>query len=96
MPAYMVAEVDWHDQGALAKYVQGHSELLAKYGGEILVATEDVETIEGKWRPRLLGIIRFPSKRDFHAWYSSGEYAPRLALRLKHADSKVALIGDPE
>lgn len=96
MPAYMVAEVEWHDEAALAKYSEGHSELLAKYGGEILAATEDVEIIEGKWRPRLLGIIRFPSKRDFHAWYSSDEYAPRLGIRLKHANSNVALIGDPE
>jgi uncharacterized protein (DUF1330 family) len=94
MPAYMVATVEWHDQAALAKYVEGHSELLAKYGGEILAATEDVEVIEGAWKPRILAVFKFPSKKDFYAWYTSAEYAPRLAIRLKHADSNVALIGD--
>ena len=96
MPAYMVADVEWHDDAALKKYVEGHSELLAKYGGEILAGSTDVEIIEGSWKFRLLVIFRFPSKKDFHAWYSSKEYAPRLAIRLKHADSNVALIGDPE
>ncbi len=96
MPAYMVADIDWHDDAALAKYVEGHSELLAKYGGEILVAAEDVEIIEGNWKPRLLVIFKFPSKKDFQAWYSSTEYAPRLAIRLKNADSNVAIVSDPE
>ncbi len=96
MPAYMVADVEWHDDAALAKYVEGHSELLAKHGGEILVASKDVEVLEGNWKFRQLVIFKFPSKKDFHAWYSSTEYAPRLALRLKHADSSMAIVGDPE
>ena len=96
MPVYMVADVRWRDSVALAKYVEGHSELLAKHGGEILVASEDVEIIEGNWKPRLLVIFKFPSREDFHAWYSSTEYAPRLAIRLKHADSNVAIVGDPK
>jgi len=96
MPAYMVADVEWHDDAALAKYVEGHSELLANHGGEILVASEDVEIIEGNWKPRQLVIFKFPSKKDFHAWYSSTEYAPRLAIRLEHASSNVAIVGDTE
>ncbi|MGC2289436.1 MAG: DUF1330 domain-containing protein [Thermoplasmata archaeon] len=96
MPAYMVADVEWHDDAALAKYVEGHSDLLAKHGGEILAASDDVEVMEGNWKPRLLVIFKFPAKKDFHAWYNSAEYAPRLAIRLKHADSNVAVISDPE
>jgi len=96
MPAYMVADVEWHDDAASKKYGVGHSELLAKYGGEILAVSDDVEIVEGSWKPRTLVIFRFPSKRDFHAWYSSTEYAPRLAIRLKHADTNVSLIGSPE
>jgi uncharacterized protein (DUF1330 family) len=96
MPAYLVADVEWHDDAALEKYGEGHSELLAKHGGEILVASQNVEIVEGKWRPRLLVIFKFPSKEDFHAWYSSTEYAPRLAIRLKHADSNVAVVTDTE
>lgn len=96
MTAYMVADVEWHDAIALARYAEGHSQLLAKFGGEILVGSKDVEIIEGTWKPRLLVIFKFPSKKDFYAWYNSTEYAPRLAIRLSHADSNVALVGDSE
>ncbi len=71
MTAYMVADVEWHDDVERAKYGEGHSELLAKYGGEILAGSEDVEIIEGNWKPRILVIFKFPSKEDFHAWYRS-------------------------
>ena len=94
MPAYMVGEAEWHDAEARRKYGEGHSELLAKYGGEILAGSEEVETIEGDWKPRLLAIFKFPSLKDFHAWYSSAEYAPRLALRRAHADSKMVVFED--
>ena len=96
MPAYMVADVEWHDEAALKKYVEGHSELLAKFGGEILAASKDIDIVEGDWKFRQLVIFKFPSKKNFRAWYTSKEYAPRLALRLKHADGKIAVIGDPE
>lgn len=96
MTVYMVADVEWHDDAERSKYVVGHSELLAKYRGEILVGSENVEVIEGSWRPRILVIFKFPSRKDFHAWYGSSEYAPRLAIRLKHADSHVVLVGDPD
>lgn len=96
MPAYMIGDVEWHDAAALARYGEGHAELLAKYGGEILVGSKGIEVIEGDWKPRWLVIFKFPSKKDFHAWYSSAEYAPRLALRLEHADSKLVVIDDPE
>jgi len=95
MTAYMVGDVDWHDDESLAKYVEGHAELLARYGGEILAATGDVEVIEGNWRPRVAVIFKFPSRKDFHAWYRSAEYAPRLALRRKHADTNMVVFGDP-
>jgi len=96
MPAYMVADVEWHDAAALAQYGEGHSELLAKYGGEILLGSDDVEVVEGNWKPRILVIFKFPSRKKFHEWYGSAEYAPRLAIRLKHADSKVVVSGDPD
>ncbi|HYB77750.1 MAG TPA: DUF1330 domain-containing protein [Thermoplasmata archaeon] len=94
MPAYLVADVEWHDAAALAKYGDGHSELLAKYGGKILVGSEAVDVIEGDWKPRILVIFEFPSKKDFRDWYDSTEYAPRLALRRAHADSNVVVVGE--
>ncbi len=92
MPAYLVADVEWQDDEQLAKYGEGHSELLAKYGGRILIGSKDVEVVEGKWKPRLLVIFEFPSREAFHSWYDSAEYAPQLARRKTHADSNVVVV----
>jgi len=92
MPAYLVADVEWHDDLELAKYVEGHSELLAKHGGRILAASNDVEVVEGKWKPRQLVIFEFPDRKAFHSWYDSAEYAPQLARRRKYADSDVVVV----
>ena len=92
MPAYLVADIGWHDDVELAKYGEGHSQLLAKYGGRILVGSKDVEIVEGKWKPRLVVIFEFPDRKAFHAWYDSAEYAPQLARRGKYSDSDVVVV----
>jgi uncharacterized protein (DUF1330 family) len=90
--AYLVADVEWHDAEQLEKYGQGHSELLAKYGGRILIGSTDVEVVEGDWKPRIVVIFEFPDRKAFRAWYESSEYAPQLARRRKYADSKVVVV----
>jgi uncharacterized protein (DUF1330 family) len=90
--AYLVADVEWHDEEQLAKYGEGHSQLLAKYGGRILVGSTNVEVVEGTWKPRILVIFEFPDRKAFHAWYESSEYAPQLARRRKYADSNVVVV----
>jgi uncharacterized protein (DUF1330 family) len=92
MPAYLVADVEWHDAEQLAKYGEGHAQLLAKYGGRILIGSNDVEVIEGGWKPRQLVIFEFPDRKSFHSWYESSEYAPQLARRREHADSNVVVV----
>ncbi|HTS33862.1 MAG TPA: DUF1330 domain-containing protein [Thermoplasmata archaeon] len=92
MSAYLVADVEWKDEEQLAKYGEGHSELLARYGGRILVGSKDVEVVEGSWKPRQLVIFEFPTREAFHAWYDSAEYAPQLARRKQHADSNVVVV----
>ncbi len=92
MTAYLVADVEWRDEEQLARYGEGHSKLLAKYGGRILVGSSDIEVVEGEWKPRQLVIFEFPDRKAFHAWYDSSEYAPQLARRRKYADSKVVVV----
>jgi len=92
MTAYLVADVEWRDAEQLAKYGEGHSQLLAKYGGRILIGSEDVEVVEGDWKPRSIIIFEFPDRKSFHSWYESSEYAPRLARRRQYADSKVVVV----
>jgi uncharacterized protein (DUF1330 family) len=96
MPAYAVADVEWHDEAQHAKEAENFFQFLKKYGGEFLVASKDVKVFEGRWKPRTLIIIKFPNMKALRAWYDSKEYAPLLAIRRKYADSNAVAVETKE
>lgn len=96
MPAYAIADVEWHDETQHAKEAENFFQILEKYGGEFLVASNDVKVFEGRWKPRTLIIIKFPDMKALQAWYDSKEYAPLLAMRLKYADSNAVAVETKE
>jgi uncharacterized protein (DUF1330 family) len=92
MPAYVVADVEWHDEAQHSKEAEIFGQILEKYGGKFLVGTKRIKVIEGKWKPRTLVILEFPTMEAFQAWYDSKEYAPLLAIRLKYADTDGVVV----
>ena len=67
MPAYLVADVEWQDDEQLAGTARATPSSSRRYGGRILDRVQDVEVVEGKWKPRLLVIFEFPSREAFHS-----------------------------
>jgi uncharacterized protein (DUF1330 family) len=96
MPAYVVADVEWHDEVQHAKEAENFYQILEKYGGEFMVGTKDVKVYEGRWKPRTLVILKFPDMKALQAWYNSKEYAPLLAIRLKYADTNAVAVDQKE
>ncbi len=92
MPAYVVADLEWHDEAQHAKESENFVQILEKYGGKLLVASSDVKVIEGLWKPRRLVIIKFPTVEAFQGWYGSEDYAPLLAIRLRFADTNGVVV----
>lgn len=60
MTAYMIVDLDVHDQEGFEDYRAGVPALIAKHGGEYLVRSGDFEAIEGDWQPHRLALFRFP------------------------------------
>jgi uncharacterized protein (DUF1330 family) len=91
--AYFVLQIDWTDQAARKKYVEGITGMIENHGGRFLVSSEDLRTLEGRWDKSRLVVIEFPSKEALLGWYESPEYRPMLDLRLSSSTSNAVMTG---
>lgn len=81
MSAYVIVSYDITDPEAFAPYVPGVMPLIARHGGEVVVADDAAATLEGE--PRHMQIVlRFPDRDAAQAWYEDPDYAPVRQLRL--------------
>ena len=79
--AYLIADLDLHDQTIYAEYRRQVLPLVQKHGGCFIVRGGAHETLEGSWQPHRLVIIEFPDMAALKGWYHSPEYAKLIALR---------------
>ncbi len=94
MSAYLIADVEVHDQNVYAEYRRQVLPLIQKHGGRFIVRGGAFEVLEGEWKPQRLVIIEFPDMAALNAWYSSPDYQPLIALRRGAArDMLIALDG---
>ena len=81
MSAYLIADVEVHDQNVYADYRRQVLPLVQKHGGRFIVRGGAHEVLEGAWQPKRVVIIEFPDMPTLKAWYNSPEYAKLIALR---------------
>ena len=81
MSAYLIADVEVHDQNIYAEYRRQVLPLIQKHGGRFIVRGGAHEVLEGEWKPQRLVIIEFPDMATLKGWYRSAEYAKLIELR---------------
>jgi uncharacterized protein (DUF1330 family) len=86
---YLVGELALRDERKFYEYARKVLPLLERHGGEVLGVTDAVSVIEGKRRPGLVVLHRWPSREAFDAFWTSPEYAPLRRLRQEAADSQI-------
>lgn len=87
---YMIANYDINDRAVYDKYLAAATpELLAKFGGRVIVFNFEAPAIEGKPHS-VIAIAEFPSLSDAQAFYNSPEYTAARQFRL--ASSEGTLI----
>jgi uncharacterized protein (DUF1330 family) len=93
MSAYLIATITVHDQVEYDKYLAGFgpnfASYFAPYKGRMLVATDDVEVMEGKWPNRRTIVVEFATMEDAKRWYKSPEYQTLAQHRFKAATSNL-------
>jgi uncharacterized protein (DUF1330 family) len=92
MTAYVIADIDVHDQEAYREYAALVPDTLKPHGGRFIVRGGACETFEGDWQPRRLVVIEFPSADDARRWHGSPEYAPALAMRQRTSTGRLVLV----
>ncbi|HEX7268485.1 MAG TPA: DUF1330 domain-containing protein [Streptosporangiaceae bacterium] len=92
MTAYVIADIDVHDQDAYREYSALVPDTLRPYGGRFLVRGGAFETLEGDWRPRRVVVLEFPSAEHARRWYGSQEYAAPLAMRHSASTGRLVLV----
>ncbi len=90
MAAYIITQVNVHDQATFDEYRAKAGPVLAKFGGEFLVRGGRMEVLEGDWPYPRGVIIKFPDRKTAKRWHESAEYGAIKTLR--HASAKANMI----
>jgi uncharacterized protein (DUF1330 family) len=93
MPAYLIMEIDWHDNDKAREYREKFGPALDRYGGRTLCAGP-AQVIEGDWNPPRVVLLEFPTMDSLQTWYGSVEYAPVLKLRKEGATTRKMVAVD--
>lgn len=77
-------------------YIEKVRPIVESYGGEYLVRTEDVTCLSDKRKPQRIIVIRFTSKEELDACFSSEEYQAIMMKRVNSVDARAVIVeGEP-
>jgi uncharacterized protein (DUF1330 family) len=88
---YIIARVDVDDNEAYARYAQGASVAMKKYGARILARGGRHEALEGGARPRNV-ILEFDSFDQAKKYYNSSEYQAARTHRLGKSTAELVVV----
>ena len=87
----MIANYDINDQAGYQQYLDAADpELLAKFGGRVIVFNLNSTAVEGKPHS-VIAIAEFPSLADAQRFYNSPEYTAARQFRLASAEGTLII-----
>ena len=92
MVAYIIIDLDVHDNAAFEGYQKAVPAFIAKHGGQFLVRGGQFEVIEGDWRPHRLVVLRFPDRAAIRAFFLDPEFESLTKLRWQSAKTNIVAV----
>jgi uncharacterized protein (DUF1330 family) len=91
---YITAQVQVENWGTYrSEYLPTTFERITAHDGEVLVATEEVEELEGEWDGNWTVIIEFPSERHAYEFMQDETYADVVGARHEASEwSDIVLL----
>ena len=68
MSAYVIVEIEIVDPAGFGEYKKRVVPIIEKYGGEYMVVSDRVETLEGDWKPKRIVVLKFESLDRANEW----------------------------
>lgn len=93
MAAYLVGNVEVHDEHAIDEYRRRALPLVERFGGKALVIDATPVYFEGNWIPRNMILLEFPSMAAIRGLLSSEEYAPLAVMRQASTHTDLVAFG---
>jgi uncharacterized protein (DUF1330 family) len=93
MSAYLVGNVEIHDEHTIDEYRRRALPLVEKFGGKAIAIDATPVYFEGNWIPRNMILLEFPSVSAIRSLLSSPEYAPLAAMRQSSAHTDLVAFG---
>lgn len=81
MPGYFITHFTVNDAATYDRYVEAVVPTIQAHGGKVLVATEDIQVIEGDVAHGRIVVVEFPSVADAEAWRATPEYKAAAEIR---------------
>ena len=91
MSGYMIAQVKIHDPQEYGKYKLAFMDAYELFDCRVLVATDDVEVLEGEWPKVRTVVVEFPSMDRAREFYESEQYQKISQHRFRAATTNMIL-----
>ena len=92
MAAYFILTQDFTDlERFRQEYVSKVFSFIAKHNGQVIVASFDVEPLQGN-PPKGAVVIRFPSEQAIRDWVNDPDYKPVKEVRLALTSNANAVL----
>jgi uncharacterized protein (DUF1330 family) len=92
MSAYLIANIEVHDDDAYEAYRSRTRAIIEGHGGHFIVRGGKVHMLEGEpWAHRLV-IIEFPDLAAAQRFYDSPEYQEIIPLRTRASDGALLIV----
>jgi len=92
MSAFLIVEIEVHDEQTYAIYRARIDANVAAAGGTYLVRGGELEILEGNWHPKRVVVIRFDSGEAARRWWSGPGYSDLKAMRHRSATTNMILV----
>lgn len=92
MSAYVLAQLSFTDEALYRRYQHDFPSVFAESGGEVLVADEAPDLLEGDWYGDKVVILKFPNKRDAIKFMNSALYRDISTNRRAGANTVSLLL----
>lgn len=92
-PVYLLANLEVENlETYLNDYGFPVTPMLLAAGAEILVATPQVQTLEGDYASNWSVVVRFPNQAAAEGWYNSAEYQAMIPVRQELTDTDASTM----